>query len=96
MSKARTGIESRRATGALLTLNAVLIAAVMFQWTPPSPATAGPSQAHRPQGVVNPADQRNDMIKELRRVNLKLDALNEKLSRPFEVKVIQMPAGQED
>ncbi len=96
MSSTRSGFQSRRATSVLLSINAMLLIALVFQWTPPAPASANPSATRRPQGVVNPADQRKDMINELRRINQKLDALNEKLSRPFEVRVIDMPSDQKD
>lgn len=96
MSSTRSGFQSRRATSVLLSLNAMLLLAIVFQWTPPAPASADPTAARRPQGVINPADQRKEMISELRRINQKLDALNEKISKPFEVRVIDMPSDQND
>lgn len=43
-------------------------------------------------GIINPADQRQMMIAELRRMNEKLDKLNGVLARtPLDVNVVAMP-----
>ena len=91
--KQKPGLQSRHATRALLTLNAILLIGLMAQWTP------APASAQRPgfpdsrpnTGMVNPADQRREIITQLKSVSARLDRLNEKLSRPVEVKVVEMP-----
>lgn len=77
----------------LVTLNIVLLTVLFLQWTPASSVLAQSGLSPTPpQGLVNPADQRREMIAELKRLSQKIDTLNERLSRPLEVRVIEMPA----
>ena len=97
MATHETTSASRRTIRALIALNVILGLALLAEWTPTTTASANsPTTARRPQGVVNPADQRRDMIKELRKVNQKLDAMKEKLSAPLDVRVIDMPSAESD
>ncbi|RMH24215.1 MAG: hypothetical protein D6693_10220 [Planctomycetota bacterium] len=97
MRQARTQLQSRAATRVLLALNGALALLLVMQWSPPASVTAGPVRADRaPGGIINPADQRREMIAELRRVSAKLDALQEAFSKPLEVRVVEMPPGSGD
>ncbi len=81
----------------LVTLNIALLAVLFLHWTPAASVIAQPGAGPTPpQGLVNPADQRREMITELKRLSQKIDTLNERLSRPLEVRVIEMPATSGD
>lgn len=81
----------------LVTLNIVLLAVMFLQSAPAASVLAQPGAGPTPpQGLVNPADQRREMIAELKRLSQKIDTLNERLSRPLEVRVIEMPASSGD
>lgn len=42
-------------------------------------------------GLANPADQRNQMIAELRRLNDEVQSLRELMQKPMRVEVVRMP-----
>lgn len=78
----------------ILTVIAALLALLVIR--DPSPAL---SQAHAaspgatPKGIQNPADQRFQMIAELRKINEKLDRLSGNFKGPVDVNVVKMPNG---
>ncbi len=81
----------------LVTMNIVLLAVLFLQWAPTASVSAQQGiNPTPPQGLVNPADQRREMISEIKRLSQKIDTLNERLSRPLEVRVIEMPATSGD
>lgn len=43
-------------------------------------------------GILNPADQRNEMIRELRKIGAKMDELEKSLDKALDVNVVTMPA----
>lgn len=94
MAEKQANTTSRGATRALLVLNVLLLIALVGKWSPAPAVAQRPSFTEdRPQaGLVNPADQRREMIAQLRALTARVDKLNERLSRPLEVKVVQMPA----
>lgn len=97
MRDTRTHLQTRRATRVLLALNAALALLLVMQWSPPATVSAGPTRPARSSGgLVNPADQRYEILMELRRLGAKLDKLNETLSTTMEVRVVEMPAGSGD
>lgn len=78
----------------LLTLNALLLGWIVVQNIPAAPARAeasAPEEQRRPMGIGNPAEQRETMIAQLRQLQVKVNALAGRLSKPIEVKVVQMP-----
>jgi hypothetical protein len=56
---------------------------------------AAPVEAQRnvQGGILNPADQRNEMIKQLKALNEKLGAMERAIGEEFDVNVLSMPAG---
>ncbi len=81
----------------LLTLNMLVLGWIVIQNIPASPAFAEAApqldqRQRRPMGIGNPAEQRETIIAQLRELQGKVDGLAAKLSKPIEVKVIQMPA----
>lgn len=56
---------------------------------------ATPAEAQRSVqgGLLNPADQRNEMIKQLKALNERLGAMERALDEDFDVNVLSMPAG---
>lgn len=93
MSDTQTRSPRSSTTRAMVTINVALLVALVFRWTPSAPADQ-PSSAKARQyaGQINPADQRREIIQNLEQISAKLDTLNQKLSKPLEVKVVQMPA----
>jgi len=85
-----------------LTAIAVLLAAHLAQSTVGLPGVSSADAQSRNAtrqsgGIINPADQRQAMIAELRRLNDKMDALSDRLGRPpFDVNVKSMPRTQGD
>jgi hypothetical protein len=78
----------------LLTLNMLVLGWIVIQNIPASPAHAEAApqlDQRRPMGIGNPAEQRETIIAQLRQLQGKVDGLAAKLSKPIEVKVIQMP-----
>ena len=77
----------------ILTVIAALLALLLIR--DPSPALSQAHAAASPggaaRGIQNPADQRFQMIAELRKINEKLDRLSGALKGPFEVNVLKMP-----
>lgn len=43
-------------------------------------------------GILNPADQRNEMIQELRKISAKMGELEKSLDKALDVNVVTMPA----
>ncbi|MEM6334054.1 MAG: hypothetical protein AAF823_12030 [Planctomycetota bacterium] len=79
---------SQRLTHALLTACAVLLilnlCTAFFGKPDPAVGLVNTAQA---QGVVNAAEQREQMLAQLRSLTSKVDALSRKLSRPLTVRV---------
>lgn len=60
-----------------------------------APSTAQAQRSSRPAlGIVNPADQRNEMIDELREISSRLSGLEKAFDGTLDVNVISMPAQQ--
>ena len=58
-----------------------------------APQTAEAQRVARPSGgILNPADQRNEMIDELRKINTRLVKLEKGLDSALDVNVVSMPA----
>lgn len=55
-------------------------------------ASAGPSEESGSVGLVNAADQRKQIIAELKSMNAKLDKMQGSIKSPMPVKVLEMPA----
>lgn len=51
------------------------------------------SRSEPGRGIINPADQRNMIIDELRRLNARIESLEKSLDGPIEVEVVSMPRG---
>ncbi|MCW5775795.1 MAG: hypothetical protein KIS87_05040 [Phycisphaeraceae bacterium] len=66
-------------TNGLLALIAVLVGAAILK-QPPAVASASQDDEPRARGVVNPADQRNEMIRQLRSLNDRLGRVEKQLS----------------
>jgi len=85
---------------AALTAIAILLAMNLAQSTVGLPGLSAADAQSRSAprqsgGIINPADQRNTMIAELRRLNEKMDALSDRLGRPpFDDNVMRMPRPQ--
>lgn len=85
--------RSRAYLNAVLTAIALLLAAVLFQNTTGAPALSEASADTRGSGgLANPADQRREMINELKRVNDRLERLSREIKAPIEVEVVRMPS----
>jgi hypothetical protein len=56
---------------------------------------AAPAEAQRnvQGGILNPADQRNEMIKQLKSLNEKLVSMERALGGELDVRVVSMPDG---
>lgn len=77
---------------ALAVIGGVIVveAARVAVFAAPAQAQAGTRQG---AGILNPADQRNEMIKELRALNTRLSALESAVTgSTFDVNVVSMPA----
>jgi len=58
-----------------------------------APQTAEAQRVARPGGgILNPADQRNEMIDELRKINDRLAKVEKGLDKALDVNVVTMPA----
>ncbi len=55
-------------------------------------AMASGQEPESPSGLVSAADQRKQMIAELRQISQRLDAVEKRLAKPLQVKVLEMPA----
>jgi len=99
MSKAPKPLTRLGATQSLLAINAALLASFAFHapWIAPAQASKPDPVTHRRAiGFVNPDDQRQKMLVELKRIATKLDALASKVDKPMDVRVIEMPASAGD
>ncbi len=90
----RTG--SRVYLNGVLTVVAALLALVVIQGSVGLPGASEANAAGRSvteaKGINNPADQRQTMINELRRMNQRLDKLSAKFDKgAIEVEVVKMP-----
>jgi hypothetical protein len=74
-------IEQRAATG----MGSVAHASTLTEEAQPEPAGA----------LVSAAEQRKQMIVELRNLSGRIDAIDQKLRKPLQVKVLEMPAQKE-
>lgn len=75
----RFRFTGRAWTNALLALIAVLVGAAVLK-QPPAVASASQDDEPRARGIVNPADQRNEMIRQLRSMNDRLGRVEKQLS----------------
>jgi len=83
---ADTGRLVLAVVGGVLVVEAVRVAV----FTAPAEAQAGTRQG---AGILNPADQRNEMIQELRALNTRLSTLESAVTgATFDVNVVSMPA----
>ncbi len=60
-----------------------------------APQTAEAQRSSRvtgASGILNPADQRNEMIRELRKISEKIESLEKTLDKALDVNVVTMPA----
>jgi len=58
-----------------------------------TPATAEAQRStHGAGGILNPADQRNEMIDELRKLNKQMKKLEDQFSGVLDVNVLSMPS----
>lgn len=55
-------------------------------------AIASGEQPEASTGLISAADQRKQMIAELREISQRLDAVEKRLAKPLQVKVLEMPA----
>lgn len=58
-------------------------------------AAASGSQPEAQSGLISAADQRKQMISELRTISQRIDAVERRLAKPLQVKVLEMPAQKE-
>ncbi len=101
-SQFRFGQRSKTYMNCVLTVIACLLALVLAQGVVglPSPAMAQASRERitpdPARGIVNPADQRAEIIAELRKLTSKMETLGARLgaSGPIEVRVVEMPDGE--
>ncbi len=75
----RFRFTGRAWTNGLLALIAALVGAAVLK-QPPAAASASQGDEPRARGVVNPADQRNEMIRQLRSMNDRLGRVEKQLS----------------
>ncbi|TVQ31605.1 MAG: hypothetical protein EA376_09045 [Phycisphaeraceae bacterium] len=100
--KNATGAGSNAYRNGALTAIAVLLATLLAQSTVGLPGVSqadaqSRSATRQTGGIINPADQRQAMIAELKRLNDKIDTLSDRLGRPpFDVNVMRMPRPQSD
>lgn len=57
-----------------------------------SAAVASGGQPESATGLISAADQRKQIIAELRQISQRLDAVDKRLAKPLQVKVLEMPA----
>ena len=81
---------------AALTVIAGILGVIAMRGLDGAPGTAEAAGNRNTGGVVNPADQRQEMILELRRVSEKLDALNKTLAKPIKAEIVSMPDGESE
>lgn len=55
-------------------------------------AVASGGQPESATGLISAADQRKQMIAELRVISQRIDAVEKRLAKPLSVKVLEMPA----
>lgn len=58
-------------------------------------AVASGSQPDGQSGLISAADQRKQMIAELKLISQRIDAVERRLAKPLQVKVLEMPAQKE-
>jgi len=76
---------------AVLTVIALLLAALVLQGGgAPGVSEADAGDGGR-GGIINPADQRRQMIQQLGRINDRLGSIQERLDQTMEVDVVAMP-----
>lgn len=102
MTTAHTGAPRSRGgyLNIVLTANAVLLGLLLFNQARPSApspvdlgstALAGPPEETELNARVSAADQRKDIIAELRSINQRLTSLDSKFKGAVPVKVVEMP-----
>ncbi len=79
-----------RRTNAVLSVIIVLLVLALSREAP-GDRQAFAQSATPSGGMLNPADQRNQMIAELRRLNDAVTRLEQAMNKPVQVEVVRMP-----
>ncbi len=93
----RSNPNSSKYMNSVLTVIAVMLGLIATERFFGSSATgqtamAGPSEDNGNVGLINAADQRKQIIAEVKSMNAKLDKMQGSIKSPRPVKVLEMPA----
>ncbi len=88
-ANASSGASSR--SNMLLVVVAVLLTLVLTREGPGESSAMAQGGAPTGGGLANPADQRNQMIAELRRLSDQVESLRRTMDKPIRVEVVRMP-----
>lgn len=85
-------MRRRHYLNAILTVNAILLTGVIWVVGADRAPFAATARADEPRGIPDAGSQRNEMIRELRRLNEQMEALRKDFDeRVLNVKVTEMP-----